>query len=175
MLSGGRPLLNAARRFKGYNHAGSRGRSQKVSMGFAEACQVIGIESSPTLTMKEVRANYARLANRYHPDKSGSAATTEKWHQLQQALRILKEGLAQNQGYRMPGANTQNTRLQKAKAKNAWANATFSMNRVWKWRAAGKQEQRPGLIGMEVQNKLLDDVSMQEEDHDYERYSTRSR
>jgi len=42
-----------------------------------------------TASMPDIRKAYRRLANRYHPDKGGSASDSERMAELNRAYRVL--------------------------------------------------------------------------------------
>ncbi|KAJ9458647.1 hypothetical protein DIPPA_24302 [Diplonema papillatum] len=157
-------LLHAtARRFVGYR--GKKKDSTSLRMGFKEACDVLGIRSSPTLTMKQVYAERDRLAMLYHPDKSGGAHATEKWHQLQEAMKVLRQALRSVDSRPLAGAAAGDKSAHKASqlGKDEWASATHSLYRVNRWRTASRGR-NPSLLGAAVQGGLLEESTENDEE-----------
>eukprot|EP01064_Diplonema_japonicum_P005950 TRINITY_DN13920_c0_g1_i3.p1 TRINITY_DN13920_c0_g1~~TRINITY_DN13920_c0_g1_i3.p1 ORF type:complete len:175 (+),score=38.87 TRINITY_DN13920_c0_g1_i3:37-561(+) len=155
--SGG--VLNPARRFKGYSRRKQEvGTVTGMGMGFSEACSVLGVKSSPYLTMDEVKAMRDKLVMMYHPDKTGGT-TTAKWHEVQQAVAVLKTSISQAKGKHksLQDSEAHDGPKVAAKGNNEWSNAAYALYRVHKWRDA-KIARRHELLGTAVQTGVLEEL-----------------
>ena len=169
LLGATRPLL-ASKKFRGYTGrrgagtSGARaaaGAAGTASLNVREACAVLGVNPGPMLTMREVKEAGDQLRMRYHPDLAGGEAS-DKWYEVQDALKVVKGilekrgGVVQTQKHELTDVHAQAHR-----SRNEWANATFSMYRVSKWRApnyGGRgASKRDGFLGSSVQYGLLEE------------------
>ena len=141
------------RRFSGYRYSQKNGQQSGASMGYAAACEVLGLPCDPGLTLSDVKQAKTKFALQYHPDKTGGTITN-KWHDMLQALDILMATI----GGKTQEADSQKPSVTANRAsRDEWTNATSSMYRVPRWRVSGKLNTRHSL-GTAVQSGMLEDL-----------------
>eukprot|EP01061_Rhynchopus_euleeides_P009872 TRINITY_DN19197_c0_g1_i1.p2 TRINITY_DN19197_c0_g1~~TRINITY_DN19197_c0_g1_i1.p2 ORF type:complete len:169 (+),score=36.35 TRINITY_DN19197_c0_g1_i1:195-701(+) len=159
------PLFRAARKFRGYSDARRRPSQAMYGMTLSEACAVLGLQPGPSLTEKKVKDAGRELRFRYHPDKGGDEG---KWLELQEALQVVRNLL--DKGQAIDSKPVLDSFAKTRKARNEWANATYNMYRVTRWRAASAPAKH-AMLGNHVQQGLLEDSSLDEFDDTADRDS----
>ena len=134
-------------------------------MTLAEACDVLGLQNGPSLTSKGVKAASRDLKFLYHPDKGGDQ---HKWLELQEALNVVNT-LLEKSDAKAPKPSLDSFSKTR-KSRNEWAQASYTMYRVSKWRSVSHSRSR-AMLGAQVQEGMLEDTSADDFEPSAERTS----